>query len=323
MADTPAHQRRAGRGCARRSTRWRNTPRISRSRTRTRRARSQPQSAGPADQHPGQRQRQAAGRGRFRGRADPRGRRQDRQRGAVRLRAELFGRVPRAQHPAGPDPSGGDDRVPAPAVPVRAPDRGRRGAQRRLPAALHRPDRFRRPLSPEGDARRSRPPSRSRRPAQVNPSGADRGRASAAKGGARRSASSRRDSRARAHRRRASPTKARMRRALGVREPHDDRGGVRAAIAAARLQPQAPRRGRACRPRSGLLAADQLDIDLGQDLGVEQRAVLGAPRIVDAIARAQRVEVVGAPGCLRRASDRVSTRRSDRAAARRCGRIPH
>ncbi len=29
----------------------------------------------------------------------------------------------------------------------------------------------------------------------------------------------------------------------------------------------------------GLLAADQLDIDLGQDLGVEERAVLGAARL--------------------------------------------
>ena len=34
-----------------------------------------------------------------------------------------------------------------------------------------------------------------------------------------------------------------------------------------------------------LPAADQLDIDFGQKLGVEQRAVLGAPRIVDAVAR--------------------------------------
>ena len=41
-----------------------------------------------------------------------------------------------------------------------------------------------------------------------------------------------------------------------------------------------------------LARADQLQIDLGQDLGVEQRAVLGAPRIVDAIARAQIVEPV-------------------------------
>jgi hypothetical protein len=40
--------------------------------------------------------------------------------------------------------------VPAPALPLRAPDRRRGRAQRRLPAPLHRPDRLRRPLPPEG-----------------------------------------------------------------------------------------------------------------------------------------------------------------------------
>ena len=44
-----------------------------------------------------------------------------------------------------------------------------------------------------------------------------------------------------------------------------------------------------------LARADQLEIDLGQNFGVEQRAVLGAARIVDAVARAQIVEPVG-PG---------------------------
>ena len=39
--------------------------------------------------------------------------------------------------------------------------------------------------------------------------------------------------------------------------------------------------------------ADQLDIDFGQKLGVEQRAVFGAPRIVDRIARTQIVEPIG------------------------------
>ena len=34
-----------------------------------------------------------------------------------------------------------------------------------------------------------------------------------------------------------------------------------------------------------LARADQLDIDLGENFRVEQRAVLGAPRIVDAVAR--------------------------------------
>ena len=39
-----------------------------------------------------------------------------------------------------------------------------------------------------------------------------------------------------------------------------------------------------------LLAADQLDIDFGQQLGIEQRAVLGAVAVVDAVAPAERVE---------------------------------
>ena len=44
-----------------------------------------------------------------------------------------------------------------------------------------------------------------------------------------------------------------------------------------------------------LTAAEQFEIDLGQNLGVEQGAVLGAARIVDAVFRAERVEVIG-PG---------------------------
>ncbi len=47
-----------------------------------------------------------------------------------------------------------------------------------------------------------------------------------------------------------------------------------------------------------LPGADQLDIDLGQKLGIEQRAVLGAPRIVDRITQAEIVEPVGAAGML-------------------------
>ena len=47
-----------------------------------------------------------------------------------------------------------------------------------------------------------------------------------------------------------------------------------------------------------LARADQFDINLGQQLGIEQRAVLGAPRIVDRIAQAQIVEPVGAAGML-------------------------
>ena len=43
-----------------------------------------------------------------------------------------------------------------------------------------------------------------------------------------------------------------------------------------------------------LARADQLDIDFRQQFGVEQRAVLGALRIVDPVAHAQIVELVGA-----------------------------
>ncbi len=50
--------------------------------------------------------------------------------------------------------------------------------------------------------------------------------------------------------------------------------------------------GRIVEIETGLLAADQLDIDLGENLGIEKRAVLRAARIVDAIARAERVEIV-------------------------------
>ena len=103
----------------------------------------QPQGKRPADQYPGQRQRQAVGRGRFRGRADPGRRCKDQQRGAVRLRAELCRHLPHAQHPPGPAASGRDDRVPAPSLPVRAPDHRRGRAQRRFPASLYRSDRFR------------------------------------------------------------------------------------------------------------------------------------------------------------------------------------
>src|SRR5262249_62090531 len=41
---------------------------------------------------------------------------------------------------------------------------------------------------------------------------------------------------------------------------------------------------------------DQIEINLGEDLGVEQRAVLGAPRVVDAEPRAQVVEPVRSAG---------------------------
>ena len=48
----------------------------------------------------------------------------------------------------------------------------------------------------------------------------------------------------------------------------------------------------------GLAGADQLDIDLGQQLGVEQRAVLDPLRVVDLVARAEIVEPVRAAGML-------------------------
>ncbi len=43
---------------------------------------------------------------------------------------------------------------------------------------------------------------------------------------------------------------------------------------------------------------DQIDIDFGQQFGVEQRAVLGATGIVDRVARAQIVEPVRDAGML-------------------------
>ena len=48
----------------------------------------------------------------------------------------------------------------------------------------------------------------------------------------------------------------------------------------------------------GLPGADQLDIDLGQELGVEQSAVLDPLGIVDPVARAEVVEPVRAAGKL-------------------------
>ena len=42
----------------------------------------------------------------------------------------------------------------------------------------------------------------------------------------------------------------------------------------------------------GLTGADQLHIDFGKQFGIEQRAVFGAPRIVDPIALAKIIESV-------------------------------
>ena len=47
-----------------------------------------------------------------------------------------------------------------------------------------------------------------------------------------------------------------------------------------------------------LTRADQLDIDLGQEFGIEQRAMFGAPRIIDGIAIAQIVQPVRRSGML-------------------------
>ena len=133
---------------ARRSSRcWPSTSRISRSRTRTRRARcsqtrQQPQiniqinvNAKPLD------------RDRLRGRAQARGQGRSRRQRAVQLRADVRRRVPHPERAAGERAAADDDRVPAAAVPVRARDHRHRGAQRRLPAAAARSDRFRRALS--------------------------------------------------------------------------------------------------------------------------------------------------------------------------------
>ncbi len=62
---------------------------------------------------------------------------------SVPRRARLWRRVPGRRLPAGAHAAGSLHRVPAPAVPVRAPDHRRRHPQRRLPAADDRPDRFR------------------------------------------------------------------------------------------------------------------------------------------------------------------------------------
>ena len=46
----------------------------------------------------------------------------------------------------------------------------------------------------------------------------------------------------------------------------------------------------ALQPQGDLPAPEQLGIDLGQDLGIDQRPVLDAARVVDAVALAERVE---------------------------------
>ena len=59
-----------------------------------------------------------------------------------------------------------------------------------------------------------------------------------------------------------------------------------------RLAGDAVRRGGLRQNELRLPGADQLDIDFGQELGIEQRAMLGAAGIVDRVAHAQIVEPV-------------------------------
>ena len=103
-------------------------------------------------------------------------------------------------------------------------------------------------------------------------------------------------------------------RALRIRQARDQ-GPLTDFAAPARCARQAPPpRGLRGEIEADLPAADQLDIDLGQDFRVEQRAVLRALGIVDAIAGAERIEIVRrtrmlAPG-QREGVDRI--RKTDR-----------
>ncbi|ENN84312.1 hypothetical protein RHSP_20941 [Rhizobium freirei PRF 81] len=54
----------------------------------------------------------------------------------------------------------------------------------------------------------------------------------------------------------------------------------------------------AAETKRSLTAADHLDIDFGQQFGVEQRSVLGAMRIVDAVAPAERIQRIRTHGVL-------------------------
>ena len=78
---------------------------------------------------------------------------------------------------------------------------------------------------------------------------------------------------------------------------------VRGQARRERLRPQADERGSGLHAHGGaagfdqnelrLPGADQFNIDLGQDFGIEQRAVLGAPGIVYPVTPAEVVETVG------------------------------
>ena len=122
--------------------------------------------AAAADQHPDQRQRQCAGAAdnrrfeielKIEGKAETGG--------TVLFSFELvFAGVFRmSERAAGAAAPADDDRMPAAAVPVRARDHRQRGAQRRLPAAAARSDRFRRALPAADGASRRQPPPTARR----------------------------------------------------------------------------------------------------------------------------------------------------------------
>ena len=87
-----------------------------------------------------------------------------------------------------------------------------------------------------------------------------------------------------------------MRRALLCGQPRDKRH--RPLAHDDRLAGDAARHGCLRQNELRLTGADQLDIDLRQQFGVEQRAMLGAAGIVDRVARAQIVEPVRSAGML-------------------------
>src|SRR6185312_10681321 len=83
--------------------------------------------------------------------------------------------------------------------------------------------------------------------------------------------------------------------AVGIGNPRDKRHrALPPWRLARRADPDLARIGRQNELR--LPRADEIDIDLGQQLGIQQRAVLGAAGIVDRITRAEIVEPVGDAG---------------------------
>ena len=76
--------------------------------------------------------------------------------------------------------------------------------------------------------------------------------------------------------------------------------------------------------QAALPAADQFQIDLRREIGVQQRAMLGARRQVDAEALAQFVQRIARPGNLALGDfDRVDGAGQRNAAHGRCGPVPH